>query len=130
MNINIPQEYIDKALKYLNGFDEISSIFIFGSTLTKTWDKSKDVDMAFLLKGKERLDQLLLVSTMLSGIFKKDVDIVILNNGDSITSYEARKMGAIIMDKDPDYRINFEVRAYKDYLDQKHRDDIYYKYAG
>lgn len=128
--MNIPKKLLSEVKKYLSSFKEISSIFIFGSTLNKTWDNAKDLDIALLLKkGKTLNNKLLVLKTYLSDIVKKDVDIVVLNNCDPITSFEARKQGFLIMDKDPDYRAVFETNAYKEYLDQIHRDKIYYKYT-
>lgn len=130
MKINIPKKLLDRAIIYLKKIKEINSVFVFGSVLEKTWKHSKDVDIALLLKKGKTLEDILVHNTILADIFNKEVDLLILNNCDAISSYEARKKGAIIIDNNINYRAIFEMHAFKDYLDQVKRDKIYYKYAG
>ena len=87
----------NEIINYFKEQPEIVTIYLFGSTVSSSNKKSKDIDIALLIKNKfkENIDSLSIM-TDLSSILNKDVDIIIMNDASPLLSYEIRKKGKII----------------------------------
>lgn len=98
-------------------------VYLFGSQAGgKPWAES-DVDLAVLLgseMAKEQHGQLRvqLISELMSVFQSNAVDVVILNDAPPLLTYEGViRSGRLLFEKDKLARIQFEVRAFQEYMD-------------
>ena len=106
----------NEIINYFKEQPEIVTIYLFGSTVSSSNKKSKDIDIALLIKNKfkENIDSLSIM-TDLSSILNKDVDIIIMNDASPLLSHEIRKKGKIIFESDQSYRKKFNIIKRKQY---------------
>ncbi|MFZ3054651.1 MAG: nucleotidyltransferase domain-containing protein [Minisyncoccales bacterium] len=93
--------------------------YLFGSIAYNNYNSKSDIDVAVFLKGKgDHFDKRLELIVDLETEFKRDADVIILNNAKSLfLKYFIVKEGVIIVDKDKDKRTEFEFRAMENYFD-------------
>jgi len=100
----------------------IELVYVFGSEVTGGPFEPEDVDVAILLSNNlsktKRFDLRLDLTTKLSRIFKKEADVSILNDIQSLFfKYVIVKEGQIIYEKYLDQRADFESRILSLYFD-------------
>ena len=100
--------------------------YLFGSQLTEYVNRERDVDIAVMLPQKgsskreagKRFDIRLELMSDLDGIFRKEVDVIILNDVKSIFfKYIIMKEGKCIYSIDEDDRVMFEYNTMTHYFD-------------
>ena len=98
----------------------IKLIYIFGSYAKGTNGKDSDLDIAvFLEDNYNPLDKLTLIGEF-TDIFKRnDIDLVILNNANSVLKHQVIKYGKLVYMENEDIKVNFEVRVLKEYMDME-----------
>jgi predicted nucleotidyltransferase len=99
---------------------EYVAAYLFGSQAHGKARADSDVDVGFWRSAPSapRLeDQPYLYAEELGQALGKEVDLVELNKAPPDLIHEVLSHGKIILDRDPDARIGFEVRARQSYLD-------------
>lgn len=83
--------YIEKIKDELFSNENITFAYIFGSYFTNSMNKYSDIDIAIYL-GHNEIDvkEYLKIKRKLSTICKRDVDLVILNDADTLLKYDDR----------------------------------------
>ncbi len=109
-------------------------VYLFGSQLRgKAWAES-DVDVAVLLGPsvpKERYGAVRaqLISELMSVFGSNEVDVVTLNQAPPLLTYEGViRGGRLLFEKDRLARIQFEVRAFQEYVDTASLREIQNRY--
>lgn len=99
----------------------ISFAYLFGSQADGSANTNSDVDIAVYFNEKdktERFEKKLLLMSKLSGVLKKEVDLVILN--DIQNNYLLRDIifhGKLIFEQNPNLRFAFETRKQHEIID-------------
>lgn len=123
-------DIINKAkvfISTINSKYNIKFAYIFGSQATGEASENSDVDIALYFgKSYEAMEEAFIRGDIIEegkAFFRKDVDVVSLNNASLLLKYEIIHDGIVI--KDDDERTNFESLALREYFDFKYYSDIY-----
>ncbi|TAL22634.1 MAG: nucleotidyltransferase domain-containing protein [Nitrospirae bacterium] len=118
---NLMIENIAERLKeYFKDKEEILLAFIFGSAAGGRLTKGSDVDIAVLFSDMPNFQDVLKMTTAVSEVIGREVDMIILNNSSPVIRMQVLKNGKLIKSKDDVIYNNFYVRAVKEYDDLKH----------
>lgn len=127
------RDCITKIRSYFTNEDDISTVYLFGSVVKEKTTKNSDVDIAVLfIKGLSlfyRFERKLEIANDLEDILMTKVDIVDLENADLYFIHQVMLNKEIILDKDIDRRVFFEVEKRRAYFDMKYFYDLYHKQA-
>ena len=108
---------------YFAQHSEILAAYIFGSQAKGRGSKLSDVDIAVLLReGIDPIQQFKLrlqFMVDLEGIYRRWVDVVILNQAKPLLQHQVLKYGRLLYESERERRIQFEVMARKVYFDIK-----------
>jgi len=100
--------------------------YLFGSQVSGKATSLSDIDLAVYLdevvSKDKRFDLRLKLSSELSAILRKRVDLVVINDAPVGLCYEAIKHGSVIFCKDRPLRIETEIRILSRYLDRRYYD--------
>lgn len=114
-------EGLKKVVEYLSREGPVIAVYLFGSMAKGNATVKSDIDLGILLKEDfdflADFDYKLRLMGKLRDITGKTVDIVFINRADPILQYQIRKYGKIIFESDRTRRIEYEVRARKNYFD-------------
>ena len=103
--------------------------YLFGSRAKGVSAKKSDYDIAVLFKKKNGssffLNEASGLKDALRKYFPNEVDIVPLNDANSLLKYEAISAGIPLFSEDEKFRIDFEVLSVKEYIDDQYMRDIY-----
>jgi predicted nucleotidyltransferase len=106
---------------------------LFGSTVKRKITQNSDVDIAVLffqcLSLLDRFERKLEIANDLEDILNRKVDIVDLDNADLYFIHQVMLIKEIILDRDIDRRVSFEVRKRRDYFDKKNFYELYHEQA-
>ncbi|MBI4683861.1 MAG: nucleotidyltransferase domain-containing protein [Nitrospirae bacterium] len=116
---------------YFKDNKKISAVYLFGSTAKAAEKKGSDIDIAVLLNPGinpyKPTDIQLRIMSDLETLLKKRVDVVLLGTADPILEHQIRKHGMILVDKAPEFRIDYVVESRKKYFDFLYRHNNYMK---
>lgn len=129
------EEYSKSILKKIKPFsDDIIAMYIFGSVLNFQKKNPEDIDIAFLFKEdyfkKNPLEAFSIAHIIggdLSRVFKKPVDVIVLNNSSLSFAYSIITEGICIYENSAEERINYEIKIKGLYYDFKPFLDNLYK---
>lgn len=109
----------------------IKLLYIFGSYAQNKNNKNSDLDIAVLLEdGYNPIIKLSIIGDLV-GIFKRDdIDLVILNNANPVLRHQIIKYGKILYEDREETKVNFEVKALKEYMDMEHFRKTQMKYIN
>ncbi len=114
-------------ISIINNKYKIKFAYIFGSQATGEALENSDVDIAVCFnKSYDDMEEAFIRGDIIEegkAFFKKDVDVVSLNNASLLLKYEIIHDGIII--KDDDERVDFESLSLREYFDFKYYSDIY-----
>ena len=111
----------------------IEFVYVFGSSLTGHETNQSDVDIAILISKKisskeKRFALRLNLIGQLSRIFKRDADVVVLNDTHSLFfKYIIIKEGQVLYQKSENQRIDMECNILSLYFDFQPFFDLYNK---
>jgi predicted nucleotidyltransferase len=112
---------LKKIIEYLSHEKPILAAYLFGSTAKGTATGKSDIDLGIILKDDFDLlanfDYKLRLMGDLKDLTGKTVDVVFINKADPILQHQIRKYGKVIFERDRRLRIEYEVRARKNYFD-------------
>ena len=104
----------------------VVTAYIFGSEAKGTSGLLSDIDIAvFVHEGvskAERFDLRLRLSSELSAVMSRPVDLVVLNDSPVQLSYEIIRHGKLIFCSDNSTRVDLEVAILSRYLDRRYYD--------
>lgn len=104
----------------------ITVAYIFGSVATDKAGHLSDIDIAILIDNKisksERFDIRLRMSSKLSSLLNKKVDLVVLNDLPVQISYEIIKNGKVVLCTDKALKVDMEHDILSRYLDRRYYD--------
>ena len=109
---------------------QVKLAYLFGSRAKGNAVEESDYDVAILFEketdGLDFLDRAAYLKEDLRPYFPNEVEVVPLNEADSILKYEVISNGQVLYSYDEGYRVDFEVAAITGYIDDRHTLDIYY----
>jgi len=107
--------------KFFSKEERVLFCYLFGSFACQNFNSKSDVDVAVFLneeKNKDFFKTRLELIASLSKLLKKEADVVILNDVNSVLfKYVILKEGKLIFARDAEEMINFELKATRDYYD-------------
>ncbi|MBI3377666.1 MAG: nucleotidyltransferase domain-containing protein [Nitrospirae bacterium] len=123
-------DFLKQIKDYFKDREEVSAVYLFGSTATGSETASSDIDIAILLKrgvNPYKPDIQLKIMSDLELLLKKRIDVVLLNSADPILEHQIRKHSKVLIDKNPKIRMTYELEARKKYFDFIYRHNNYMK---
>ncbi|PRR74269.1 type VII toxin-antitoxin system MntA family adenylyltransferase antitoxin [Neomoorella humiferrea] len=117
---------LDKAIanaiiEYLNQCRDVVAAYLFGSCARGTGRERSDIDVAVLFAGSEgklhRFDRRLEIIMDLERVTGKKVDVIDIQAAPLLLQHQIIKDGILLVDKDPRYRVGFEVWSRRTYFD-------------
>ena len=113
---------------FLSSRSEIVLAYLFGSAATDRTHRLSDIDIAVLVDEEEYAEQNALapygyraeLSSRLGEILQRDaVDVVLLNSATPLLAHEVVRTGKLLLCRDDDGRVDFEVRVHQVYADTR-----------
>jgi predicted nucleotidyltransferase len=113
------EKIIDELKKFFNKRMDVVFVYLFGSVADNIHHFKSDIDVAVFLKGRgDRFEKRLKLMASLSKIFKKDVDVIVLNDANSVfLKYVIVNEGVLVFERNQEQRIDFEIKAVREYSD-------------
>lgn len=106
---------LKKSIKLLIKGVEPFIIYLFGSSCKDELRVDSDIDIAFLSDKKISPYQSFMLSQELADIFKRDVDLVNLEESSTVFKAQVIGTGKKIYCNDENRRMDFEMRVLKEY---------------
>ncbi len=101
--------------------------YVFGSwAIGRASPPGSDVDIAIFTSKELSWKELVSITMDLEDSLGLRVDLVHLNKAPLLLAYEVVSKGVLIFDRDPERRVDFEVRTIREFLDFKLRLTQYY----
>ncbi|ACB86125.1 type VII toxin-antitoxin system MntA family adenylyltransferase antitoxin [Natranaerobius thermophilus] len=115
---------------YFSKEEKVACVYLFGSTVNDDVKKNNDIDVAILFEENcssfNRFDKRLEYASKLEDIFQKEVDVVNLESCDLYFIRQVMLNNILVLEKNRDRRVSFEVKQRKLFFDMKHLYDRYY----
>lgn len=106
---------------YLEQRKDIAAAYLFGSQARGTGRENSDIDVAVLFYRLEdklaRFDRRLEMIIELERMVGRKVDVVDMEEAPLLLRHQILKDGILLVDKEPGYRISFEVKSRRTYFD-------------
>ncbi|ARC86738.1 nucleotidyltransferase domain protein [Clostridium argentinense CDC 2741] len=122
-------ENIKKFIYIINDKYSIDLAYLFGSVARNQYNKDSDIDIAIKFKNKySKMDEIFIRGEIIDigkAYFKRNVDIVSLDNAPIALKYEIIKDGILLIDCYE--RVSIESLIIREYFDFKYFSDIYDK---
>jgi len=116
------EEIIDRLKIFLKDEKSIKFAYLFGSYTTSRFNKiSSDIDIAIYIEDNyDIFEKKLEIHHKLEKVFKKEIDLVVLNKVKSYTLLkDILDNGILVKDSGDDSREMFELRKYHEIIDFK-----------
>jgi predicted nucleotidyltransferase len=101
--------------------DKVSAAWVFGSVATGKDRPDSDIDIAILfIKGldkQERFDMRLTIAAELSDLTGREVDVIDMQASPLFLQHQVRRFGYLLFEKDHAYRVDYDVKSRRQYLD-------------
>lgn len=116
---------INKCRDVLMKYEDIIFAYIFGSYAKS--NIRKDSDIAIYLKENIESYEYLGMKRELSETFKREVDLVVLNNASPLLKYEIYKNNVLLFSKDKALEGKYKIKTLHEYNDMKRYLDLSYE---
>jgi len=127
------QSIIEKLQSYFKNQGDVIAVYLFGSTVKGKARKNSDVDIAVLFDGERstiyRFHRKLEIAGELEELLNTRVDIVDLESADPFFFHQIMLNKILLVDKNIDKRIAFEVKKRREYFDMQPFYKLYYSQA-
>jgi len=125
------KNFIVKEIKrYFADKKNVSTIYLFGSFAKNFSRKDSDIDIAVLFKKNldelERFNLVLEFALELENILGKKIDIINIENADPFFIHQVMLDKIIVIDKDTERRVSFEVDKRRTFFDMQPFYELYY----
>lgn len=113
--------------------DGLVAAYVFGSVARGTQRPGSDVDIGVLLADRPdslaALDRVAELQDRLADLLRREVDLVVLNGASPDFLHRVLMDRELLVDVDPERRIEFEIRARNDWFDlapllERYRRDV------
>jgi len=113
------EKVICKLKEFFKNRKDVVFAYLFGSIAYNNYNSKSDIDVAvYLDSDKDLFDERINLIVELEKKFKKDVDVIILNTTKSVfLKYVIFREGELVSEKDTEKRVDFELKAMRDYFD-------------
>ena len=112
---------LSKLAAYLAEQEDVVAAYLFGSLAVGRANRLSDVDVAVLLvaglTAEVAVERQLELSEALNAFANREVQVTLLNTASPQLAYQVIRDGRLLVQRDPQTRIAFEVRAMKRYFD-------------
>lgn len=129
-NVNISKDFLTSLENFIVKISKLYPIkfaYLFGSQSRGTATEDSDIDIALYFKEDyDSLNSAIIRGTIIEygkAFFKKNVDIVSLNEASLLLKYEVIHDGVVILDEDS--RGEFESLSLRMYFDFRYYSNIY-----
>ncbi len=112
-------EILSEIKDFLNSRDDVLLAFVFGSFIEDRQTEESDIDIAILFKQRPDFSTFTEIIDTLSGIAKREADIVVLNDSSPIIRMQVLKKGRLIKKINDSVYNDFFTRTIKEYDDLK-----------
>jgi len=119
---------LESIRKVLATHPEVRLAYLFGSAARGEGRPRSDVDIAVLFEQDplpDAIDRLLVELEPAAG---RSVDLVVLGTAPPLLAHEIISHGTLLVCRDQDERVRFEVRTLMRYLDTAHLRKVQYAY--
>jgi len=102
---------------------KVKFAFVFGSANSRYFNKNSDIDIAIWLNNHpQSIEDIYIIKNDAEKCidFKHDIDIIILNNADTIITNQIITKGKLIINNDPDFTDKFIITSQSKYSDFKY----------
>lgn len=136
MIILIEEKVLRVIKEYFLANKSVAAVYLFGSTVKGKERTGSDIDLAVLfypqLDKVQRFSAKLGIVNDLEEIFNKRghkirFDVVDIKSADLFFIHQIMKNKRIIVDKDPHYRVEFEVTYRRNFFDLRDFYELYHK---
>jgi predicted nucleotidyltransferase len=134
----LEEKVLEKIKEYFLNDKNVAAVYLFGSTVKGRDRTNSDIDLAVLfypyLDKEERFSAKLGMAVELAEMagtqgYKIQFDILDLNSANLFFIHQLMKNKQLIIDKDPHYRVEFEVAYRRNFFDLQGFYDLYHKQA-
>ena len=91
------------------------TIYIFGSSVNGNFNDESDVDIAFLSSTEISGYDIFMIAQEIADLIKREIDLIDLNKASTVFRAQVVGTGTIIYCNNDYDRMNFEMRALKEY---------------
>lgn len=117
-----PARGLEPLIAFLAAQPDVAAAYVFGSVARGEATPRSDLDIAVLLSPDPRSPEpgwkrQAALAEALSRIADRPVDVVVLNDAPPLLGHQVLREGQLIYERDPEARIEFEVRVGKIYAD-------------
>lgn len=111
------EEIIENINNVIVGRYDVECTIVFGSYAKSTQTKESDIDIAIKIKGGISKEELHKLNIQLEEVLKKDVDLIDLDNANSVLKYEIIYSGTPIYIKSQYYYDLYMIEVCNEFLD-------------
>lgn len=101
--------------------DKVSAAWVFGSVATGKDRPDSDIDIAVLfiegLDKQIRFDIRLAIAAELAGLTGREIDVLDMQAAPLLLQHQVRRFGYLLFEKDHVYRMDFDVKSRRQFLD-------------
>jgi predicted nucleotidyltransferase len=112
---------VSRIIEYLNHQPQVSAAWLFGSVAQGRAHQDSDIDLAILfvpgLTKEQRFNLKLKLAVELTELAGRETDIVDMVSAASYLQHQVRKTGRLLLEKDHQYRVTFDVESRRTYFD-------------
>jgi predicted nucleotidyltransferase len=116
----VPTDIAEAVAGAFSDAADVAAVYVFGSVARGTAGSDSDVDVGVLYTvppPPTLLGQPYGVEADLSARLGRAVEVVVLNGAPVDLVHRVLRDGVLVLDRDPSFRIAFEVRARNEYFD-------------
>ncbi|MGI6453184.1 MAG: type VII toxin-antitoxin system MntA family adenylyltransferase antitoxin [Syntrophomonadaceae bacterium] len=112
---------LNPVSKTLQQNDRVSAAWVFGSVATGKDRPDSDIDIAVLfIEGLDkhiRFDMRLAIAAELTDLTGRQVDVIDMQAAPLLLQHQVRRFGYLLFEKDHAYRVDFDVKSRREFLD-------------
>ena len=124
---------INTVAEYFINRPSVSAIYLFGSFAKGLARKNRDIDIGVLfaagMSPLERFEQKLEITNDLEDLLKLKIDVVDLESADLFFLHQVMTHKLLLLDRDVNRRVFFEVKKRQEYFDRTHFYELYHRQA-
>jgi predicted nucleotidyltransferase len=128
------REHIERVLvEYFRERPDVCAVYLFGSQATDEARPNSDVDVGLLYRDPPPASLTAMPfgdEAALGERLGKPVQLIVMNTAPAELVHYILRAQRLLLDKDPSFRISFEVRRRNEYFDLKPVLDVYRRGAA